>query len=721
MTNIFSKLTKFFLVSILLTPLIVLTNLLFPFITAKAFCFNILIELAIICFACLIYFNPSSFNLPKRNWILFALAGYLFIKIISDLFGFGFAKSFWGNYERMMGVFTWFHFFAFFVLLITLFKKKKDYFLLFDASIIVSLIVSLYALLQKIGISFVLNSGIERLQSTIGNAAFLAAYLIFNIFFALYLLLKKNKLSWRIYYGLTIIFQVVILFFTGTRGGILGLLVGFGIFLLLGVWMSQKRILKISLWLIIFFFLLLSGIFWLNKESSFVQNIEPLRRIASISVDDPTVKSRLLLWQLSPSAWQDRPLLGWGENNINLAIDKYYDNNIEESWFDSTHSVFFDNLIAHGSLGVISYLTLIFSLFYYLFKRRKENKKEFIIFVPLLVAYFLQNLFLFDTHTSLIMFFLTAGFISNGSYFSFDSGKEFNKQRCRVFIPVTLIILALISMFLNVKAVRSAYSAAESRRYSVVNPQKGMVLYKRAIDRTFYGYENIANLGADWLKDIFGKEIEFTGNVNDLVILTSQAIDKSIANDPLYSKNYLVMAKIYQLAKNYDKEYLDKSIDLLKKALSLSSNRLVIYNGLAQAYFYKKDFERSIGYLKRSIPYDSDIGRSYYNLGVMQLLAGKTEEGKESIGLARYNNYRFSINDYSRLVNIYIELKKYQEAIECYKKAIEINPNRVDLYTGVAAIYKEIGDKEKAREFALKILEINPEMKEAVEAFLGTL
>lgn len=720
MENIFSKLTKFFLLLILFTPLLVLTNLLFPFVTSKAFCFNLLVELAIISFACLIYFNRKYLSLPKKNWILFIFFGYLLIKIISDLFGFSFFKSFWGNFERMMGLFSWLHFLIFLILLITLFRRKKDYILLFDISIIVSLVVSLYALLQKLGVSFVLDSD-WRLESTIGNAAFLAAYLIFNIFFALYLLLKKDRLSWRIYYALSIVLQVIILFFTATRGGIFGLLTGFGLFLLLGLWLSQSKKLKVSLLAIIVFLLALSGVFYLNRDSSFVQNIEPLRRITNTSFKDPTVKSRLLLWQLSSKAWLDHPLLGWGENNINLTIDKYYREEISEDWFDSTHNIFFDNLISHGLLGLLFYLGLIFSLFLYLFKQRKENQKEFVVFVPLLIAYLFQNFFLFDTHTSLIMFFLAISFIIVSSKPDADNNKKSGQPGLSVFIPFILIILALDSIFLNIKAVRPAYYAAESRRYSIVNAQKGMLLYEKAIDEAYYGYENIANLGADWLKDIFDKKIGFSGNVNDLVLLTRKAMDKSISRDPLYSKNYLVMAKIYQLAKDYDKRYLDESISLLEKALLLSPGRLTIYNGLAQAYFYKNDFERSIDYLKEGMLYDPYIGRSYYNLGVMQLLAKKIEEGKKSIVLASDQGYQFSIDDYLRLVNIYIDLKEYQEAINCYKKAIEIDPERIDFYSSIAAIYKEMGNKEKAREFALKVLEIDPQMEETVEAFLKSL
>jgi len=720
MENIFSKLTKFFSFLILLTPLLVLTNLLFPFITSKAFCFNILIELAIISFACLIYFNRKYLSLPKKNWILFIFFGYLLIKIISDLFGFSFFKSFWGNFERMMGLFTWLHFLIFLILLITLFRRKKDYILLFDISIIVSLLVSLYALLQKTGVSFVLDSD-WRLQSTIGNAAFLAAYLIFNIFFALYLLLRKDKLSWKIYYALAIVLQAIILFFTATRGGILGLVAGFGLFLLLGLWLSQSKKLKVSLLAIIIFLLTVGGIFYLNRDSSFVQNIEPLRRIVNISFEDSTVKSRLLLWQLSSKAWRDKPLIGWGENNINLTIDKYYREEISEDWFDSTHNIFFDNLISHGLLGLFFYLGLIFYLFLYLLKQRKENQKEFIVFVPLLVAYLLQNFFLFDTHTSLIMFLLTISFIVVSSKFDTDNNKKPDQQGLPVFIPFILIILAFGSIFLNIKAVRSAHYTAESRRYSIIDAQKGMLLYKQAIDKAYYGYENIANLGADWLKDIFNKKIEFSDNVNDLVILTRQAMDKAIKKDPLYSKNYLVMAKIYQLAMNYDENYIDESISLLEEARLLSPHRLAIYNGLAQAYFYKNDFERSIDYLKQGMPYDTNIGRSYYNLGVMQLLAGETNKGKESIVLASGQGYKFSINDYLRLVNIYIGLKEYQEAINCYERAIEINPEEIDFYGSIAAIYKEIGDKERAKEYALKILEIDPAAKEMVEEFLNSL
>ncbi len=721
--KIFPKIIKVILALALVIPILYAKNLLFLFVTTKAFTFYFLIELAIILFAGLVYFDKKYLSPGKKNIILLILLAYLAIKAVSALFGVSFYKSFWGGYERMMGLFTWSHLLVFFVLLISFFKKKKDFWLLFDVSIATSALISVYGLFQKLNIGgeFIVHKGIDRLDATIGNSAFLAAYLIFNIFFALYLLLKKEGLFWKSYYSAVILFEAIILFFTATRGGILGLFIGFGIFLFLNLFLSKNKKVRISSALIIFLFLFFSGFIYKNKESDFVQKIEPLRRITNVSFADATVKSRLLLWRKSLIIFKKRPLLGWGGNNITSAIDNHYTEDINEDWFDSTHNIIFDNLIAYGILGALLYLFLFFYLFFVLFKGRRENKKEFLVFIPLLTAYLSQNLFLFDNLITLLMFLLVMAFMVPISYKRRIDDKTGEKMGYSVFIVVILLSVAIVSAFLNLKALKAAYYTAESKRYSIVSPTKSIELYAKAINTAFYGFEDIGNMGADWERDIFNKKMQFNGNINDLIILTKKATKKAIEIDPLYSKNYLVISKILQMGRKYDKKYLDESIAFLEKAISLSPKRLSVYNGLAQAYYYKGDYKKGAEYLNLSLEFSTNVGKTYYDMAVLQILEGDVKGMEESLNKSLQRGYKISLDQYLKLVNVSIDAKQYEKAIEFYKKAIEINPEKIDYYAGIATIYKEMGNKKKAKEYALKILEIDPRAEAVVNEFIENL
>lgn len=59
--------------------------------------------------------------------------------------------------------------------------------------------------------------------------------------------------------------------------------------------------------------------------------------------------------------------------------------------------------------------------------------------------------------------------------------------------------------------------------------------------------------------------------------------------------------------------------------------------------------------------------------------------------------------------NIYIDQGQYSQAIELFKKGIEINPNLPDAYVGIACVYDRLNKVEEAVEILKKALEIAPD------------
>ena len=56
-----------------------------------------------------------------------------------------------------------------------------------------------------------------------------------------------------------------------------------------------------------------------------------------------------------------------------------------------------------------------------------------------------------------------------------------------------------------------------------------------------------------------------------------------------------------------------------------------------------------------------------------------------------------------------------------YESLISLNPENIQYYATLAAVYKETGDYKNARKTALKVIELSPESKDEVNAFLNTL
>ena len=91
----------------------------------------------------------------------------------------------------------------------------------------------------------------------------------------------------------------------------------------------------------------------------------------------------------------------------------------QEPWFDRSHNVFMDWLIAAGALGLVAYLALYFSAIWTMWcskysKNHKNSRNEFIekaLLTGLLVAYFIHNIFVFDNLISYILFFIVLAYI----------------------------------------------------------------------------------------------------------------------------------------------------------------------------------------------------------------------------------------------------------------------------------------------------------------------
>ncbi|GAG17761.1 unnamed protein product, partial [marine sediment metagenome] len=111
-------------------------------------------------------------------------------------------------------------------------RRLKDWLIIFEAFFVSGLLVSLVALGQYFHLGWLLESAGTRLASTIGNAGYVAGYLIFNIFFGIFLFFFRKNKYLRCYYILGILLQMFIVMNTLTRGGILALT--FSLFIFIG-------------------------------------------------------------------------------------------------------------------------------------------------------------------------------------------------------------------------------------------------------------------------------------------------------------------------------------------------------------------------------------------------------------------------------------------------------------------------------------------------------
>ena len=210
--------------------LIVASTFFFPFITGKAFYLRILIELAVAGWAVLALLDKEY--RPRFSWIGAAVVGFVAWMFVADAFALNATKAFWSNFERMEGWVLLVHLLGFFFASSAVLRVEKKWRAWFLTSLGVSVVIVGYALLQLNG-TFAIHQGSTRIDATLGNSAYLAIYLLFSVFVALWLALteKYSWLKWSLI-ALAVV-EAILIFFTETRGTIIGLVLALALAALL--------------------------------------------------------------------------------------------------------------------------------------------------------------------------------------------------------------------------------------------------------------------------------------------------------------------------------------------------------------------------------------------------------------------------------------------------------------------------------------------------------
>jgi len=294
-----NKILRYFLLAgIFIIPFIALIisgKMFFPFITGKNFVFRILTELLLGGWAILALFDKTY--RPKFSWLLVSVLSFVGVIALADIFGANPFKSFWSNFERMDGLISLIHLAGYFVVAGIVLNTEKLWDKFWNTSVAVSVIIGIYGILQLAG-KITINQGGVRLDGTFGNASYLAIYMFFHIFITAFLLVKWRGAIWMKYvYGAIIILQLVILYFTATRGALLGLVGGvFLSTLLISIFEKQnKQNRKIAIGVLIAVAALI-GIFFVAKNTRFINNNQVLGRLSSISLEEGA--TRFKIWNI---------------------------------------------------------------------------------------------------------------------------------------------------------------------------------------------------------------------------------------------------------------------------------------------------------------------------------------------------------------------------------------------------------------------------------------
>ncbi len=669
--------------AVLLIPFFVSQSMYFPYITGKNFAFRIIVEIMLAGWTVLAVMVPAY--RPKRSWVFLSMAAFVIIIGIADMFGINPARSLWSNFERMEGFMMLLHLAVYVLVLGSVVRTEKMWNALLNGSVIASVALSLYSF-SEIPAQF--EGQLVRIDGTLGNPTYFAVYLLFNIFLALVLLYRnyRNKISVAAY-GAALIAQMVALYYTGTRGTLLGFVAGLVLAaLIMFVWGKAHPRLRRASGIVAAIVVLGGGLFFMLRNTSMIQGSPILARVANVSLTDTTVESRLTLWgSIGWEGFKERPLLGWGQDNFIVVFGKYYDPVMykQEPWFDRAHNVFVDWLIAGGALGLLAYLFLFGAGIYVLWKTTLSLPEKALL-TGLFAAYFVHNIFVFDNLVSYIYFGMLLAYIHashiRAKIADVPVGSTQSVIRPEIVMGAGVVGAIALIYFVNVPHIARSQSLIEALRLDYGGADSSALLaeYENAlIPEGGVGSSEVREQLIQSAIKKYAAEPDAPGTIA-IVSRAEAEARAAVATDvgntrPLYFLAHLLVYSGREA----------EGIEVLRQALAINPGRQNFLYEIGQAYLKLGDVEQAIAAYKEAYDAEPENDVAFANHAGMLIGGGKKTEG-EALLLERFGT--------TTVDNPFV-LRAYQLKDD-YEKIIAILHVRVNQVQGEAraAVYISLGD-----------------------------
>ncbi len=630
-----------------LIPLIVIP------ITSEIFEFNKIILVYIfsiiitsLWFAKMIFLKKIIF---QKTVLDLPILAFIISNIASTLFSIDTNMSIFGYYSRFNGgILSLISYSLLYFAFVSNINKQQTIKIL-KTLIASTLIVLIYAILQKAGIdkNIWIQDVQSRVFSTFGQPNWLAAFLVLILPIIVVLSFKEPKKQ-KYYLDLSLICFLVILF-TKSRSGLIGFVFANTIF-----WARTRIQLKnlIKPRLIITYHVLLAlialvvGSPWTPSVADLFQRkntIKETKTTTSLeSGGTESGKIRKIVWKGAIEIWKSKPILGTGPETFALSYFKFKpkEHNLTSEWdfvYNKAHNEYLNYLANTGVVGFLSYLLF---LAVSLFAIAQNTKKENILKNGLLSGYLgflVTNFFGFSVVVTNLLLFLFPAFA-----ITLEKEKENKNQRVHSKNNSFLSIILLISTTLLV--------------YQVIKYWQADIAYNQ------------------------GKNLNKNKNYIEAKNKLAKAIKKN-PHQPIYyeetSRSNIGMALVAyeQNKESLVNQFANDALNQINIAIKMSPNNFFFRKTYSSIIIqlslidpkYQDEAEKALTHLLELAPTDPKI---YYNLGLLYARKGEWEKSKEML-----------------------------------LKSIDLKPNYKEPRLAIASVYSKLKDAGKAKEQLLFILE----------------
>ena len=326
-----------------------------------------------------------------------------------------------------------------------------------------------------------------------------------------------------------------------------------------------------------------------------VESSTMLKRLSTMSFDDSSINRRIMSAEAGLRSYLDRPILGWGPENFLIAWGRHYEfESGTREIFDQAHSKPIEELTTKGAVGLISYLLIWCAMGLAVFRsfRAEAGYQQLfvVIFGVTLIAYFVQNMFLFDTSTTVMLFCVLAAFTVAEEQWLNDARSAPSIRRSwldlsgvadalrtplrRTLLAAVAAVVAIASVFLfNFKPYSAAEDIALAKR--AVSWEVKLELMNRGIE-SFPGLANyprreLVDAAALTIKSL--PEDEF----RDVVDSVADEARRGLEAEPENWRLMVSLARFYQAASEIDESYADLALKYTNDAAQRAPAVLKMY------------------------------------------------------------------------------------------------------------------------------------------------
>jgi len=307
-------------------------------------------------------------NFVDRDWINKVLLIYLVFIVMSVFFTDNLKLAIYGSPGRFEGLITLILYTCLF-LIARLCPKINDKLLIMVFG--TALIVSIYGIFQFLGLDpfprdiYRVNWG-GRSFSTMGNPNFLGSYLVLMLPISIYFYILKEKNAGLIGYAI----YLYCLLSTGTRGAWLGAIVSILSFFVLHFVYYRFKVEEFKRYIVLFV-LSVAIVLIFNFQTDGAL----LNRLLTISSDakefltkgiesDYAGANRGFIWKRVIELIKNRPIVGYGIENLGETFKIYYSQDMIEIWdkvmsVDKAHNEYLNIAVTTGVPSLIIYLSFV--------------------------------------------------------------------------------------------------------------------------------------------------------------------------------------------------------------------------------------------------------------------------------------------------------------------------------------------------------------------------